>query len=155
MKKVLLFVSIVALVLTACGKREQKSNGKFSPSDIQNPNSLSEVDDTLFPVITYQDTVFNFGTIEEGASVTHDFNFTNTGKANLVIVSSQTSCGCTVTDLPQDPIPPGGTGIIKLTFNSAGKRGEMNKIVNIIANTNPNVSVLRIKGIVETKQNNN
>jgi len=48
--------------------------------------------------ISYPETEFDFGEIEEGEKVTHEFKFKNTGKEPLVISKAQGSCGCTVPD---------------------------------------------------------
>ncbi len=105
--------------------------------------------------IEYPETEFNFGEIEEGEKVIHEFAFKNTGKEPLVISKAQGSCGCTVPDWPREPIPVGGEGVIKVQYDSRGKgkvraeggRAE-NKRVTITANTDPVNTYLYIKGTV-------
>ena len=47
----------------------------------------------------------------------------------------QVSCGCTTPKgWPRDPIPPGASGEITVSFNSAGKMGMQNKPVTLITN---------------------
>jgi hypothetical protein len=53
-----------------------------------------------------------------------------------------------VPDYPEKPIRPGEEGNIKVTFNSAGKHGFQNKNIVIVANTQPNATVLKIKAQV-------
>ena len=45
--------------------------------------------------IAFEETVHEYGTIKQGEVVKHDFKFTNTGNAPLVIKKVDASCGCT------------------------------------------------------------
>lgn len=92
---------------------------------------------------------YSYGTIKQGESVTHNFEFTNSGKEPLVITSAHGSCGCTVPDWPKEPIKKGEKGVIKVTFNSAGKQGPQDKTVTINSNAKTNPAVLHIKGNVD------
>ena len=53
---------------------------------------------------TFKETSYDFGKIQEGDTVTHDFGFTNTGNAPLLISDISTGCGCTVAEWPRKPI---------------------------------------------------
>jgi hypothetical protein len=101
------------------------------------------------PAMTFTEKEFDFGTIKEGDVVTHVFKFTNTGKTPLVIQNASAPCGCTVPDWPHEPVAPGATGEINVKFNSKGKSGLQNKPVTIVANTQPDVSTVTLKGNVE------
>ncbi|HLG02087.1 MAG TPA: DUF1573 domain-containing protein [Bacteroidia bacterium] len=100
------------------------------------------------PVMTFEVHDHNFGTIKQGESATYEFKFKNTGREPLIINNAVGSCGCTVADYPRDPIRPGGEGVIKATFNSAGKMGVQDKIVTITYDTDKTVQ-LHMKGTVE------
>ena len=105
--------------------------------------------------ISYAETEFDFGEIEEGEKIVHEFTFTNTGDEPLVISKAVGSCGCTVPDWPREPIPAGQSGTIKVQYDSRGKgktkaeggRAE-NKRVTITANTDPANTYLYVKGKV-------
>lgn len=105
--------------------------------------------------ISFAETEHDFGEIQEGEKIVHEFTFKNTGKEPLVISKAQGSCGCTVPDWPREPIPVGGEGTIKVQYDSRGKgktvaeggRAE-NKRVTITANTEPVNTYLYIKGKV-------
>lgn len=90
----------------------------------------------------------NFGTLEEGESVTHIFTFTNTGSEPLVIDKCKGSCGCTVPLCPKTPIAPGAVGVIEVKFNSKNKKNDQKKTVTINANTDPGQTFLTIKAFV-------
>lgn len=86
------------------------------------------------PVITFEESSKDFGDIKQGDKVEHVFKLENTGKAPLVISNVAATCGCTVPNWPKEPIAPGKTAEIKVTFNSAGKMGKQNSVVRIYSN---------------------
>ena len=66
----------------------------------------------------FSKTEHDFGTINEGDVVEHEFTFTNTGKAPLVVTNAKGSCGCTVPKKPEGPIAPGETGEIQVKYDT-------------------------------------
>ncbi len=92
---------------------------------------------------------FNFGTIKQGDKVEHSFEFVNTGKEPLIITEAHGSCGCTVPEWPKEPLKKGEKGVIKVTFNSAGKMGIQDKTVTITSNAGDSPKVLHVKGNIE------
>ncbi len=100
-----------------------------------------------FAVATVDSPVHDFGKIKQGTPVTHEFKFVNTGKEPLIITNAQPSCGCTVPSWTREPIPPGGTGFVKATFNAAAAGG-FNKSVTVTANVEGGVIMLTIRGEV-------
>ncbi len=145
-----LFISLIAMV-TISGCKSGGQNGQESlPADlVNNPNSANGTSGKgSLPVILFDETEHDFGRIIEGETVSYAFNFTNTGKSDLIIAEVSTSCGCTVPSYPKTPIRPGGKGTVKVAFNSNGKRGFQSKNVIVASNTQPNTSVIRIKAQV-------
>ena len=109
------------------------------------------------PVISWEKKSHDFGNIMQGDKVEHTFHFTNTGNEPLIITNVQVSCGCTVPKgWPRDPIPPGGTGQITVSFNSAGKIGMQNKPVILVTNAvNPEGNTITFTtNILDKKQPN-
>lgn len=100
------------------------------------------------PLISWESTTFDFGQLKQGEKTTTTFNFTNSGEAPLIINNVQTTCGCTATEWSRQPILPMGTGKITVTFNSAGKMGRLNKIINVFSNTEKQEDQLSLSGIV-------
>jgi len=100
------------------------------------------------PKIEMLETSYDFGEMQQGESVTHDFILKNTGEADLIISAAKGSCGCTVPEWPKTPITQGEEATIKVTFNSAGKKGKQNKTVTLVTNAIPNTKVLTINGNV-------
>jgi Protein of unknown function (DUF1573) len=103
------------------------------------------------PAFKFERLEYDFGQIREGDKVNYTYKFTNTGEAPLIVQSVQPSCGCTAPDWSKEPIPVGGTGFVKVEFDSNGKQGIQNKIVTVVANTYPKQMVLRFKAQVNPK----
>lgn len=106
------------------------------------------------PRITFEEKVFDFGDIYQGDQVKHLFTFENSGDAPLIITNVQTTCGCTATDWPRDPIPPGNSGSLTVKFNSTGKMGRQNKIVTIVSNAVTPLNQVKITTNVLPKKAN-
>ena len=105
---------------------------------ISNPNA---------PEITFEKTVHNYGTIVKGSNGMCEFKFTNTGKEPLILSKPISSCGCTVPTWPQEPILPGKSDVIKVTYNTKNI-GPINKTVTVYSNAQTNRVMLSIKGKV-------
>lgn len=85
-------------------------------------------------VITFKEKEVNFGDIVQGTKVEHTFVLTNSGTAPLLISNVAATCGCTVPSWPKEPVAPGKSAEIKVSFNSAGKMGTQNSVVRIYSN---------------------
>ncbi|MBB6464027.1 DUF1573 domain-containing protein [Flammeovirga kamogawensis] len=90
--------------------------------------------DSAGPIVTFQESTYEFGDIHQGDVVEHIFKFTNTGDAPLVITNVTTTCGCTAPKWPKEPIAVGDEGEIIVRFNSRGKRGVQNKPITVYSN---------------------
>src|SRR5947208_2700563 len=101
------------------------------------------------PRIQLASTVYDFGRVEAGDLVKHDFVFTNIGTATLEIRDVRPGCGCTTAGTWTGKIKPGKTGVIPLQFNSANFSGTVEKEASVTSN-DPGRSnvVLEIKGTV-------
>ena len=143
----LLAVVVMGLcVLTAC---EDKTEGKLSTDLVTSPKSATETSDKQ-AAIKFDKEEHDFGTLLQGEVVSYSFHFTNVGNMPLIVSEVGSSCGCTVGDYPREPIAPGKTGSIKVTYNSAGHHGFQSRYLTVMSNTNPAKTTLRIKGKVQT-----
>lgn len=81
----------------------------------------------------FEKTRHDFGVFAaDTAVVTHEFVFTNVGKAPLIIHQANASCGCTVPEYTLEPIQPGEKGKITVTYNGKGRRpGVFRKSITI------------------------
>jgi hypothetical protein len=91
-------------------------------------------DQTNAPKIAFATNKWDFGKIKQGELVKHDFVFTNTGTADLLILSVKPGCGCTTAGSWDTNVPPGKTGSIPLQFNSAGFSGNVMKSATVTCN---------------------
>jgi len=150
MKKIVFLLLLSAGIFISC----ENSNNKISTDVVKNPSSADAKTNTGdLPVIAFEETTHDFGKIIQGEKVSYTFKFENTGESDLLISRVSTSCGCTVGDYPKEPIEPGESGKIEVTFNSHGKKGFQNKSVTVLANTEPNATTLFIKSMVEVPEN--
>jgi len=124
-------------------------NGNISSDVILNPNTANgKTDLSQLPAFKFDEVVHDFGKVVQGEAVSYSFKFTNTGKTDLLISDVSTSCGCTVPSYPKNPIRPSQQGVIKVSFNSTGKHGFQEKNIVVVANTQPNTYILKIKAEV-------
>ncbi|ARK11929.1 DUF1573 domain-containing protein [Fibrivirga algicola] len=95
--------------------------------------------------------VHDFGQITEGDTVEYLYKFVNKGELPLMINNITASCGCTTPDWPRDPVAPGQESAVRVRFNSRGKQGEQRKSVSIYANTEPAMTNVEFKVLVNPK----
>ena len=146
-KYILTLLALVTLSLTACQESAAKKvNSTTATTNAAAPsNEASSYNSAEAPVMTFDKTSHDFGTIKAGEKVSYSFRFVNKGGRDLIIQSASGSCGCTVPDFPKEPIPPGREGYIRVMFNSEGKSGMQEKQVTVLANTMPNTITVRVK----------
>lgn len=158
MKTIKIILCIVILVSFACNdvvKKVEPEEEEISANLVNNPITAREVkEEGSLPELTFEKLRHNFGEITQGESVSHQFNFSNTGKGDLIINNAKGSCGCTVPEWPKKLLVPGEEGEIKVTFNSNGREGNQRKTVTLVTNAIPNTIVLTITGqvVVPEKQ---
>lgn len=114
----------------------------FSFTTLKNGSSPS------FSKVTWVSDVHDFGEIPKGKPVSFEFTFTNTGNEPLIVENAQTSCGCTVSDYATEPIAPGKSSKIKVTYNAAAA-GAFTKNVTVNFHDAALKKVLNIKGTVK------
>jgi hypothetical protein len=102
------------------------------------------------PVMEFDESEHDFGTIEQGTPQETIFTFTNTGNAPLIIADAKSTCGCTVPKKPDAPIAPGEKGELLVKFNGSGN-GPVTKTITVTANTEKGQELLRIKAFVNPK----
>ena len=86
------------------------------------------------PVLKIESILYDFGNIIMGDVVDATFTLTNAGKSDLNIRKTKAGCGCTVPQLAKMDLKPGESIELKVTFNSAGRKGNQTKSVTIYTN---------------------
>ena len=80
------------------------------------------------------------GEIPFGIPLEKQYEVKNISKEDLVILDVKSGCHCTVVDWSKEPIPPGKSGSIHITFDAL-KVGEFYKIIAITTNFDPEISI--------------
>lgn len=102
--------------------------------------------------IKFEKMDHSFGQIKEEAGLAnYSFTFINTGKIPLVIQHVEASCGCTTPEWSQEPVLPGKSGFIKVSYNPEQRPGAFAKSITVTSNVPKSVSLLTISGEVIPK----
>lgn len=147
MKKSVLIVAILSVfAFSSC---KDNAADKVNEENVANAEAR-DAQSGNFPAITFDESQFDFGTIDQGTAVEHVFKFKNTGDAPLMIVNAKSSCGCTIPEYTKDPIAPGATGEMLVKFNGSGQN-QVSKTVTLTTNTKEGTETLTIKAFVTPK----
>ena len=151
MKKIAVALAFMvsAGLLVSCGQGNASS--KVKKENVENAEKRDNSISQGAPVISFDKEEYDFGTVKEGEVVETTFVVTNSGKSDLVITNAQASCGCTVPNWPKEPIAPGKTGEIKVSFNTSGKPNKQSKSITLTTNTEKGREILKISGMVTPK----
>jgi len=147
MKRAILGLSLLSMMAFMSCKENASSKVKTD-----NVAVAAERDESAkqVPVMEFEKSEHDFGTIEQGTPQETIFTFTNTGNAPLVITNATSSCGCTVPNPPKEPIAPGEKGELMVKFNGSGQN-QVTKTITVVANTEKGSELLRIKAFVNPK----
>ena len=97
------------------------------------------------PEIVFEKVVHDYGDVPYNGNGECEFRFTNTGDEPLLVQKPKSSCGCTIPSWPNEPILPGESEVIKVTYKT-NRVGQINKTVTVNSNAVKNSTVvLRIK----------
>ncbi|MDP5000937.1 DUF1573 domain-containing protein [Flavobacterium sp.] len=140
----LLSLSLVVLG-TAC--KQESIADKITEEDMKAIQTENAIAGRLAKA-EFDKEVHDFGTIAEGAIVETEFMVKNTGDSDLMIYEAKGSCGCTVPQPPKEPIKPGESAPIKVSFDSKGKPGAQEKTVTLKTNTANGHEMFKIKANV-------
>ena len=66
------------------------------------------------PLAAIDETTFEFGSMEQGKSMTHEFVIFNRGTAPLKLEQGPTTCKCTLSELDNNVIEPGKAATVTL-----------------------------------------
>jgi len=151
MKKILI-VAVLAfstVLFISCG--ESNASSKINKSNLDLAKKRDAEISKGAPIIKFDKTIHEFGTVNEGDIVETKFILTNTGKTALVISNAQPSCGCTVPVWPKGAIKPGESSEILVKFDTSGKPNRQSKTITLTTNTATGKEVLTLKGSVTPK----
>jgi hypothetical protein len=172
MKKTIFYLSMFAFLLTACSNEpevklepsesDQRSNlaagGKSdeelrAAAEKRRQEEKKKEEERLAKMTTMEISPmeYDFGNIPKEVPVSTTFTITNTGDKPLIIQDAKASCGCTVPKKPEEPILPGESDEMEVTFtskpNQAGQA--ISKNITITANIDGSSKRCIIKGKVD------
>jgi hypothetical protein len=128
MKKLVVFIGICMLSISLFAQTDTTKNA---------------------PVIVFDKTVYEFGTIPYASNGTFEFTFKNEGKDPLIIKDVQKSCGCTGVDWTKEPVKKNKTGVVKVTYNTKIV-GPFQKNITVNSNAKTPTVILTFKGEVQS-----
>ena len=144
--KTIASVLVIALALTSCKDKAVESIETTTETSVVTD---AQTPSTQLPVMSFDKTTHDFGTIKEGEAQQTVFTFTNTGSAPLIITNATSSCGCTVPDYPKNtPIAPGDSGQLTVNFNGTGMN-KVTKTIRVEANTASGFENIKIEAFIE------
>lgn len=145
MRKVVITLSAVAvLAFVSC---KENASEKIKTDNVAVAAERDEAS-KLVPIMSFEKSEHDFGTIEQNTPQETIFKFTNTGTGPLIITDASSSCGCTVPEYPKNtPVAPGESGELLVKFNGSGQN-QVTKTITVKANTASGSEVLRIKAFV-------
>lgn len=101
--------------------------------------------------ITWVNQTQHLGKIIKGKPVSVKFEFTNNSNKPMIVTRVKTSCGCTASEWPKEPVGVGETSSIKATYNAA-VLGNFNKSITVYTDNGEQPYILYLKGeVVETE----
>lgn len=146
MKTTLLIICMAFVFSFGSNAQSQKT----VQSEIR-PNGSSKAEN--YAEIKFDTLRCNFGTFPASEPIRkYSFNFTNVGTSPLIINQAFASCGCTVPSYTKDPIKPGESGTIDVTYNGTGLiPGRFSKTITIRSNAKNRIVRLVIEGEMTDK----
>jgi hypothetical protein len=164
MKKRSFFIGLLIIggTLSACSDNSEKSaDGELIMEVADDPETVKANEQALKELkeqqrieaasvtsMTIDKEIHDFGKVKEGVENHCTFTVTNTGNKPLVLSDVKASCGCTTPSKPEGPIAPGKSDKIEVGFKPNGK-GVSEKTITITANTEPRITVVRVKADVQ------
>ena len=113
----------------------------------QNTTPTQPADNPNAPVITFEKTVHDYGTVTKGGDGQCEFKYKNNGVEPLILSNVVASCGCTVPEWPREPLLKGKTASIKVKYDT-NRIGPINKTITVSSNATTASIQLRITGNV-------
>jgi len=144
MKRIIPFF-ILSLIMMSCSETEDPNIPKGKVVEI--PEEFKKNPTT----VEWERSDYDFGTIGKDSIVFYVYKFKNTGDNPLIVADCKVTCGCTVPECKQPPIPPGGSGEIKVSFNSHNKANQVNKTVKVYMNTKKEIEEVKFTVFVDNE----
>jgi hypothetical protein len=130
---VILVAAIVgAMVGAAVAYIEVQPGNTLSPRAAAPSSSTPAAADA--PRVDLPESKYEFGAMQRGTTKSHEFVVHNAGKSPLTLNVGSTSCKCTIGNVSNEPIPPGGSVKVKLEWSALVNPGPFRQTANILTN---------------------
>ncbi len=140
--KNLLLIALILVIGLSQTNAQTTNTAATAQTTVVNPNA---------PKAKWEKTVNDYGDIDQGIPKEAEFKLTNEGKEPLLIQTARAGCGCTNLKYSQEPILPGKSTIVAVTYNAAAM-GAFTKSITVTTNADPNPVMLLIRGTVIAKK---
>lgn len=117
MLKLLLFAFLPVFLFSGCMAKKQ--------------NALLSQEAVVEQSAPVDSQVWDFGKVNEGQVLKHDFIFKNETGKTLTINRVDTSCGCTASEVKKKVLKPQEDTVINVQFNSTNYSGPVQQYVYI------------------------
>ena len=102
--------------------------------------------------IKFDKRIQKFEKVKAGEILSFDFFYVNKGDQPLIINDVKVTCGCTKPEWSKEPLLPGETATLKVTFDTKGKIGYQDRTLEVISNAKNSPATARFRGMVDHKQ---
>ncbi|MCR9199376.1 MAG: DUF1573 domain-containing protein [Planctomycetaceae bacterium] len=134
--KQLTLIAAALLVITGCADEETDTESTMVPviprdvPELQLPRpdkvDLGQEDEAPkpppiseqgpYPKVEVAETTFQFGLMQVGTTMQHEFTISNEGEATMHLVAGKSTCKCTKFELDKDQIAPGETATLTVEW---------------------------------------
>jgi hypothetical protein len=150
MKKISLILFVLAILpMNSC---KENATEKINQDNVEKA-AERDAQTIVFPTISFDKTLHDFGEIENGTAVETVFSYTNSGRSPLVVTDIKSTCGCTVPQgWSKDPLMPGESSDFSVKFNGKGAN-KVSKTITLTTNTEKGREQVRITAFVKPDPN--
>ena len=150
MKKIsLILLALAILPMNSC---KENATEKINQDNVEKA-AERDAQTIVFPTISFDKTLHDFGEIENGTAVETVFSYTNSGRSPLVVTDIKSTCGCTVPQgWSKEPLMPGESSQFSVKFNGKGAN-KVSKTITLTTNTEKGREQVRITAFVKPDPN--
>jgi hypothetical protein len=130
MQRTLIVMMALVSVWTFSARAQEPATSPAPESAAATPETTAP----LAPKLVCEEATFNFGEMDNSKFVEHRFVLKNEGNITLEIGAVRASCGCTVANISQKSVPPGGTTEVSARLSLTGRQGSQNKTITVESN---------------------
>lgn len=147
-------LTVAVLITGMMGSGVWRAGGR-APHRIDLPaasaSTVSEPGPSGGPKAVIEKSEHLFGIIDPCEEVAYTFVIRNEGRAPLELARGSTSCKCTMSDLPEQAVPPGGKLAVRVSSKVHQKEGDFHHTATILSNDPKNPKIpLSLRGTIRT-----